>query len=269
LRPAATLALRRVAERVSAMLEASVEPVSLLHSSKVDPAKLDGLPAQTFERALRLGGEAGELEYLVLPFFLGPSRALTEYIPERVGRLRERFPQLNVTLARTLVDIAEDDKTVAAMLRDRVRAVARENGLDRPPLLLVDHGSPEPAVNAIREHVGAQLASALGDSVAAFSTCSMERREGPAYAFNEPLLETILRDPRFAGQSVVLAQLFLNPGRHAGENGDIAQICAEAEAADPALRIYRTELLGSHPRMPELLARRFREAWPVAVARAS
>jgi DNA-binding NarL/FixJ family response regulator len=61
LNPEATLALRKLASRLSLSLGRKVEPVSVLHSDKVDPALLGGYPAEIFEsfarRILREGDQ--------------------------------------------------------------------------------------------------------------------------------------------------------------------------------------------------------------------
>ena len=58
----------------------------------------------------------------------------------------------------------------------------------------------------------------------------------------------------------VLAMLFLSPGRHAGEGGDIAEICAAAEQRHPGLRVRPTALVGEHPAIVDILATRLRQA---------
>jgi len=76
----------------------------------------------------------------------------------------------------------------------------------------------------------------------------MERREGAEYDFNEPLLEKLVGvDPAFSTGDVVVAMAFLQPGRHAGEGGDIAQMLEVARANNPALRTHVTPLLGASP----------------------
>jgi len=90
----------------------------------------------------------------------------------------------------------------------------------------------------------------------------MERREGPEYDFNGPLLETVLRqlaadDP---ARPVVLSMLFLSPGRHAGPGGDIEQICASVRAEYPELDIAISPLVAEHPGLVDILAERLREA---------
>ena len=48
-RAQATLSLRRIAAALSEKVGHKVNPVSLLHSTKVDPSELNGEPAQIFE----------------------------------------------------------------------------------------------------------------------------------------------------------------------------------------------------------------------------
>ena len=106
---------------------------------------------------------------------------------------------------------------------------------------LVDHGTPLRSVNQIREEIGQQVKVLLSGQVTAFSTCSMERRDGPEYDFNDPLLESVLSDwsVRYT-EDIVLAQLFLSPGRHAGKGGGsgrnlfpVFQICCPYRAFRP------------------------------------
>ena len=82
LEPRATLALRALADEVSRLVGQPVHPVSMLHSNKVDPALLGGKPAEIFEDAVRQARTDGVEELIVLPLFIGPSRAITEYLPK-------------------------------------------------------------------------------------------------------------------------------------------------------------------------------------------
>lgn len=261
LRAASTRSLRRLAAELAPVVGAPVRAVSLLHSSAVPADELDGAPAGLLEPALEDFLAAGGREAVALPLFFGPSAALTEYAPARLAALQAKFPAARLRLARWLVDAGRsDDRRIAGALADAVRAVIAREGLERPPVLLADHGSPKPAVTAVREHLGRQLRVCLGNAVAAVGTASMERREGPAYDFNEPLLVRALRTPPFADGDVVVALQFLSPGRHAGPDGDIARICTEARAERPGLRTHPTEPLASHPALCEVLAERYREA---------
>jgi hypothetical protein len=51
--PAATLALRGLAQEVGKLIGQEVRPVSTMHSTKIDPALLGGVPAVIFEGAVQ------------------------------------------------------------------------------------------------------------------------------------------------------------------------------------------------------------------------
>jgi len=267
LEPAATLSLRGLAERLGAVIERVVLPVSLLHSSAIAPERLDGRAAEILEPALRGLAAAGVGEVVVVPLFLGPSGALTDYLPERVRHLRKTWPGLRVRVAPCLVDAARpQDTRVAAMLAERVRESAKSAGFTRPAVAVVDHGSPQRSVNAVRELVTEQVRVLLGGWARMVAACSMERRTGAEYDFNEPLLERLLDAPEFAMGEVVVAQLFLQPGRHAGPGGDVEKICAAAMKKNPGTKIAITEPLASHPGLVEVLKERVKEGrWAKAI----
>ena len=74
----------------------------------------------------------------------------------------------------------------------------------------------------------------------------MERRPDPQYDFNNPLLETLLEQWHQEGVSeVVVSQFFLLPGRHAGPDGDLAEICQPF--IEKGMKVFRTETLGHIP----------------------
>ena len=103
-----------------------------------------------------------------------------------------------------------------------------------------------------------QLKKKLPGIKSGFSTASMERRAGEEYAFNDPLLEKLLAEICARGErNVIVAQLFLAPGRHAGSNGDITKICLPFEK--DGVRIKQTPTLGKHPYLIEILGERLRE----------
>jgi sirohydrochlorin ferrochelatase len=255
LRATSTLNLRRLAEAVSEHCGTTVEPVSLLHSNKVPREQLNGQPARTFGPAATRAARDGADEILVIPLFFGPTRAVTEYLPERVGQLHEDYPNVRVKVAKPLVDLqGRVDLRLAAALRDGVDSVVADD--ERPAVALVDHGSPIPEVTAVRNVLAGQLAALLEGRAERVVGASMERREGDAYRFNEPLLENLLDQPGFNNGSVVIAMLFLSPGRHAGPDGDVAGICREAEERNPGLRTQMTPLAGDHPALIDILADR-------------
>jgi sirohydrochlorin ferrochelatase len=82
----------------------------------------------------------------------------------------------------------------------------------------------------------------------------MESPAGPGFEFNRPLLEEALALPGFDSGDVVIAPLFLLPGRHAGTGGDLDTIARVAEARAAALRCHVADLVGTHPLAVEALA---------------
>lgn len=260
LQPAATRQLRRVAAALGRRLGRKVEPVSLLHSNQVPAKNLGGRPAEILEPAVRRRIQAGGRDFVIVPLFVGPSRAVAEYLPGRIAEWKQKHPGLRVRVATPLA--ARGDDRLARLLADQVRAkltpAFRRGGPVR--VALVDHGSPVKAVTLVRNRIAAQLGRRLGARVAGVAPCSMERRPGKAQAFNEPLLESLLAVPSWNSGRVIVAQLFLLPGRHAGPGGDIAAIIRRAREKNPKLRAVRTKLLGDHPGLIAILAGRFRAA---------
>lgn len=248
LRADSILNLRRVAGELSAAVGREILPASLLHSSKVPAEDLEGEPAVNFERRLRWFLEAGEREFTVLPFFFGCSAAITDYLPRRVEFRRRKHGSFSIFRAPFLCDDAGYSRhSVGEILAERVRETLAETGWKRPKVALVDHGSPLPEVTAVRDRLGPELSARLGDSVERVAVASMERREGDAYAFNEPLLEHLLDQPGWNEGGVIVSMLFLSPGRHAGPGGDIDMICRSARARHPGLECRMTRLVGNHP----------------------
>lgn len=261
LRPESTLNLRAIARRLQATIGVEVQAVSLLHSNAVSPHDLGGVPAQLLEPTLAGWLAAGRGEIVLLPLFFGPSAALVDYLPRRLESLRQAHPGMQVRLGRWLVDSsAGDDFRIVSILADNVRRVIAVHGLKSPDVVLVDHGSPQRAVVAVRDFLAGQLVSQLTGAIGRLAAASMERRPGPEYDFCDPLLSALLRRPEFCDRRVVVAQQFFSPGRHAGPGGDVAGICAAAEQVRPRLKTYRTELIGADPRLIQVLGDRYREA---------
>lgn len=258
LRPAATLNLRRVAAALSQQMGEMVQAASLLHSHKIPADQLDGTPALTLGPAAERSAEQGASEIIVVPFFFGPSKALTDYLPKRMAVLQATFPSVSVRVAQPLVDErGGNDLRLAKLLADNVRE--HFNG-EPPRVALVDHGSPIPEVTAVRNRLAGQLSALLADDVACVAATSMERREGEEYRFNEPLLENLLDTPEFQAGPVILSLLFLSPGRHAGEGGDIDEICRAAEKRHSALNVVTAKLVGEHAGVVDILHSRLCQA---------
>jgi len=243
--PAATLALRGLAQEVSKLIGQPVLPVSTMHSTKIDPALLGGQPAVIFEQAVQEAKADGIDELVVLPLFIGPSRAITEYIPKVFADAQPGAMKL--TIREPL--FGEDGAELTGMLADNLRATGWTKGSGT--VLLCDHGSPIPEVTRCRNFFASSIRTQLGLKDDELIACSMERREGAEYDFNEPLLEHALQSAK--GDAVIL-MLFLLPGRHAGGDGDVATIAKEHAPA--GLRWKLSPLLGTHPALPALLFRR-------------
>jgi sirohydrochlorin ferrochelatase len=255
LRPQAMYNLRRVAKALSEACGELVQAAPLLHANKIPAEQLNGKPAITLGPLAERAAEQGASDIVIVPFFFGQSRALTDYLPQRMGELQARFPHVAVQVAKPLVDErAPVDLRLAQLLADNVRE--RMTPGAPPKVVLVDHGSPIPEVTAVRNRLAGQLSVLLAEDAACVCAASMERREGEAYRFNEPLLARLLAEPLFHHGEVVLAMLFLSPGRHAGEGGDIATISAAAQQAHPGLRVVPTRLVGEHDGITAILASR-------------
>ncbi len=259
LRAASTVQLRLLAKGLERVLGQRVYPVSLLYSSKIPVEELGGEPAQTFVPFLRIMRERGKSEFTIVPLFFGPSGALSDYLPERLNALKtEGWRELEVKVAPPLVQ--DGDFTVADIMADLIQMKMGQLGWKSASVAMCDHGTPAKAVNDVRELVAQQLAEVLEKKCDLVMACSMERREGKEYDFNEPLLENLLGSEGF-DERVIVSMLFASPGRHAGDNGDVAAICSAAERANASLEVAMTDLVGSKvEELVAILAERYRSA---------
>ena len=73
--------------------------------------------------------------------------------------------------------------------------------------------------------------------------CSMERRPGNEYSFNDPLLENVFDQGGLDSGDVVVAPAFLFPGNHAGEDGDLARILKSCKERHPTLKSHMANLV--------------------------
>ena len=250
LEPASTLQLRRLAGELKKKLGVEVAPVSVAHSNKIPAEKLEGREAELIDAALDRAVAEGVEEVVIAPLFVGPSYAIVRHVP---AVLAQRSSLRGVIAPPLFV---EGEDRLARILVD----VVREQVADaKPRVAVVDHGSPSRAVTAVREVVADQVRTLLGDDVLEVAACSMERRDGDEFSFNEPLLENLLARDGWREGPLVVALLFIAPGKHAGPDGDVAQIVKRARG-DAFDRVRFTRVMGTHPLIVEILAERVREA---------
>jgi len=249
LRPAATHLLREMAGRLSGSVK--VHPVSVMHSSRIPSAELGGTPAEVLREALAHRIGEGETNFGILPFFLGPSNAMEEYVPMVLEELGVR-ESVTVRIAPPMGASREDHRKLAEELVRGLGPLAPDE-----EVILVDHGTPRADVNQVRREVADCLAPLLPGGIVL--QAAMESREGPEYAFNHPLLADLLRERRSASSCArfAIAFFFLSPGRHAGAGGDVDQICREALGGEEMGHAYRmTPVLGPTPTVEQILRQR-------------
>jgi len=255
LRPEAIFSLRRVAQKLSLETSFNVIPLGLLHSNKVDPALLDGVSGETIGTFLSDEHTNTQNELMVLPFFFGPSRGITEWLIEKLEDWKSRDSTRSYRVLDPL--FKGNELQLAQALQDEIENTSNLQSPEKYKVALVDHGTPVQVVNQVREAVGDQLKDLLSEQVIGFSTCSMERREGDEYSFNDPLLENLLIKWAEGGANqVIVALFFLLSGRHAGKEGDLAEICAKVKKQFPAINILLTNPLGEHEIIFKILCER-------------
>ncbi|HWA87808.1 MAG TPA: CbiX/SirB N-terminal domain-containing protein [Opitutus sp.] len=264
LEAAGTRQLRRLATALEARVGAKVEALSLAHSDGIASEKLDGRAAELFGPGLVRALSEGANEIVVAPLFVGPSNAITRWLPAMIEERAKGRAGVSVKVAHPLW--APGERRLAEILADEVRAalIARgpasaAAGAARSRVAVVDHGSPTRAVTAARDGIAAEVRELLGEAVAEVAACSMERREGPEFDFNEPTLERLLARAEWRRGPLVVAPLFIAPGRHAGPQGDVARI-VKAARGDELRDVTFSRVLGESPRLVEILAERVRNA---------
>ena len=256
LQPESVIYMRNVAVELGKSTGLSVTPSGLMHSHKVDSSKLNGQPGISLESFFLSKDSELYKNLAFIPMFLGPSLAITDWLPEKLAMWSHNKIDRKYSIADCL--FRRGDHRLANALSEYVSDLIPKFSPVKPYVILVDHGTPLQEVNLVREEVGSALVSKLEGRLSGFSTACMERRDGTQYDFNDPLLENLLQEIQSGGNnSVILAQLFLAPGRHAGPNGDISEICSPF--INDGMKIERTPTLGNHPLVLEILADRVNE----------
>jgi sirohydrochlorin ferrochelatase len=243
LEPSAHAGLRAAAAAIGARSDVHVEAVSWKHSDRIPARSLEGDPARTLAPWIRTQVSAGEREFLFIPFFISPQGAIGSALRSDLVQLQAQASGFDFGFTDGL-----GDGVLSEIVGDRIRESVATLGLARPTIVVVDHGGPSPASADIRNYVAKRVRQDLGSMVAAVVAASMESPAGPAFEFNLPLLADVLAGLDAA--DVLIAPLFLLPGRHAGPDGDLARIARQAQG----VRRHFTELVGSHPLAIESLA---------------
>lgn len=229
LEAAAHLRLRAVAAALARRAGTRVHAVSWKHSNRISPEALEGAPAWTLAPFVRTVHALGQREFVFVPFFISAQGAIGSALRRDLEALQRELPGFAFTFADGLAARGALPRIVA----DHVAATIRAKQLVNPAVVVVDHGGPSRESATLRDAVAREVGA-----VAA----SMEGR-------HPPLLAEVLARPEHAGRDVVVAPLFLAPGRHAGADGDVVRICR----ASPA-RCHLTPLVGEHPDVAAVLA---------------
>lgn len=232
LEPAAHRNLRAVAAALSRRTGAKVHAVSWKHSDRIAADALDHTPAWTLAQFVRSLHALGQREFVFVPFFISVQGAIG-------SALRTDLEQLQRDLGTASFDFSFTEGLAAcgvvpAIVAERIRTAIATRQLRTPPVVVVDHGGLSVASATLRDEFAAEIHAMLGREIGALTAASME-------GTHPPLLADQLQAAALAQRDVVVAPLFLSPGRHAGAEGDIAHICAASSA-----RCHLTELVGTH-----------------------
>ena len=253
LEPGAHLNLRAIAHSISARVGTRVHAVSWKHSDRIGADRLNHQPAWTIAPFVRAHFARGERQFVFVPFFISAQGAIGSALRDDLEKLQTELGGFNFTFTDGLAARG----ALAGIVADRIRSVLAAHALRMPPVIVVDHGGPSTASAALRNHIAAQVRSTLGSSIGPLAATSLE---GEEYAHNHPLFADQLAAPGFNHGDIVVAPLFLGPGRHAGPNGDLAQIARAAEdRLTSPVHCHFTELVGTHPRVADALAAALRD----------
>ncbi len=240
LEPAATLNLHAVASALSTRAGFTVHAVSWKHSDRLSSVDLDGDIAWTLRPWMTARLAAGERDFLFIPFFISPQGAIGSALRADLDQLQT--PDAPFTYAFT--ESLAEKNIIPQILAWRIRETIEVASLTCPPVIFVDHGGPSPTSAELRNRFATEARELLRHEVGLSAASSME---GADYPHARPLLADQLRTPGFSSGDVVIAMLFLSPGRHAGPGGDVARICGAAETQSTGLQCHLTDLIGTHP----------------------
>jgi sirohydrochlorin ferrochelatase len=255
LEPAAHRNLRVLAAALSARTKIEVHAVSWKHSDQIPAETLEGQPAAILAPWFRARLAGGDREFLFVPFFVSTQGAIGSALRSDLEKLSAGNEGCRFAFTEGLAARGALTRIVA----DRIRETIIANALRQPAVVVVDHGGPSAASATLRNQIAAEVRQALRREIGPLTAASLE---GEDYAHSQPLFADALTLPNFNHGDVVVAPLFLAPGRHAGPQGDLAQIAEAAEdrlTAEP-LHCHFTDLVGTHPLVVDTLAEALNES---------
>ena len=262
-RAEAVLNLHRLARQLSEKSGKPIHAVPLQHAHKI-PAEsfgdaLGGKRVATFSEYIEEALTSGVDEFVIIPLFFGKSRAITSFIPDTLDTLQKVYGKFSWSVADELCPLPGGEPKLARLLHENLGSLVNTQLTDLDYIVLVDHGSPSKEVTDVRVKLAEQLRPYLPEDTLLLQAV-MERREGREYDFNGPLLQDLMEKLAHEHEvlSVAISMLFLSPGRHAGEGGDIVEICSNAMRNHPGLSVHISPLVGDNPLLIDLLNDRLR-----------
>jgi sirohydrochlorin ferrochelatase len=109
-----------------------------------------------------------------------------------------------------------------------------------PAIVLIDHGSREPAANAVVEEIAAALRARLPGRAVEVAHLELAPPD---------LAEAVARCAAAGAREIVVQPFFLAPGRHSAR--DIPSLAAQAAERHPGVSVRVAEPLGAHPALVE------------------
>jgi len=263
-RVSAQLALRDLANTLGLRINQTVHPVSILHSDKIDPIdiefQLHQQPGRIFLEFMQEQLELGQRSFIIIPLFFGQSGALTSFLPSQLEKLQSSYGEFFLDIKDTLYPLPTGEPMLVNIFQYYLQQVIEESkNLQDQAFVLVDHGSPKPEITAVRADIANHL-NVLFQDLFTIDEAVMERRDGKEYDFNGRLLKDYLEQRINTGvKKINILLLFLLPGRHAGENGDIQEIIEEAQIKHPQIRITCSPLIHTQALLLDCLEQRFNQ----------
>jgi sirohydrochlorin cobaltochelatase len=237
LRPGSGASMIRLAARVR---EAGVAPI-------VEAGFLN-YSRPRFAQALARCIAQGATEVVVQPYFLIPGKFVQVDLPRALKAFHAAHPAVALVLAAPFGDhhaMAELVLKRAAAVQQREKGPGDEGQPGQTALLLMAHGSPDPAANQPIEQVAARISAT--NSYTQVVVCYME--------LNQPSIPEALDDLIERGaQRLVAVPYFLQLGGHVAE--DLPATIDAARQRHAGAEIILAEHLGYDQLLVEVIADR-------------